>query len=261
MIKKYTLLTLAIAGLLIFSGVRSAAAATQLNFLPLQISRNVGQTFDAVIYVTPAANEKVYSAKVEVDYRPDILEVTHFSYDSKVIALSQPGYDELDNSKGTLIKTAGFPGGITSSTILGTITFRVKAAGTSAVIVGNGSMVLNQSNANIVNPSNGTIMVTTGNPQVLGASTVAKKTTSTGNSSTSKKRVNSSTIVSTTTPTTTDSAFMFGNTASNTATSGSVLGASIVDTTTQAIPWVAIAVGIVILLIVIGLVYSIARGV
>jgi hypothetical protein len=90
-----------------------------------------GQQFSVTITVTPTT-ETIYTSKIVASYSSDIVDVSSFSFAPSWLALSQPGYDSVDASTGTLIKTAGFPSGIVSgsSKLFGTITFKAKKSGT-----------------------------------------------------------------------------------------------------------------------------------
>src|SRR5205823_1611911 len=74
-------------------------------------------------------------------------------------ALSQPGYDVVNNTTGSLIKTAGHPGGITTGTILGTITFKAKATGSATIKATTDSLLLDKTNKNLLSGVQGAVNV------------------------------------------------------------------------------------------------------
>ena len=242
----------------------SAYALATATISPGRVVATTGATFDAVIVLNPdtagTTATSSYSARIGLNYRPDLLEVTNFTYASGVVGLSQPGYDVLDNTRGTLVKTAGFPGGITKPTRFGTVTFRTKIAGTGLIAIDGGSLILDANNNNIFarNPANGAVDVTiigsvshAPSPQALGTRTGSTIVSQPGNTSVQSTVSTTSTVYGeSTVPTTSD----------NTATSGSVLGAS-ASNAAGSNAWIGVGIGVVVLLIIIGIIYSVARGV
>ena len=63
--------------------------------------------------------------------------------------ISQEGYDSIDNTNGLLIKTAGYPGGITSAKTIGTVTFKALNDGQAAIQLTSDTFALNAQNANL----------------------------------------------------------------------------------------------------------------
>ncbi len=144
-IKIFTLLTITLGAIIVAT---SALAASSLSFsLSEGTSYEVGDTFRANIVISPA--EKIYTVKAEVNYPADLLKVESFTFNSNWMPISQPGYDTIDNSAGLLIKTAGYPGGISAQAVLGTVTFRVLNSGEAAVKFTSESLVLNAVNTNV----------------------------------------------------------------------------------------------------------------
>lgn len=139
---KYTLLLFALMPI-------SALAATTISFSPLAGEYREGQTFSVNVVVNPQS--PVYTVKAELNYSANLLEVQSFTFANNWMPLSQSGYDLIDNSNGVLIKTAGYPSGLSSQAALGTVVFRVKARGSATVKLGDGSLVLDGNNANTIN--------------------------------------------------------------------------------------------------------------
>ena len=69
-----------------------------------------------------------------------MLEVKSFTFAHLWMALVQPGYDSVDNVSGVLVKTAGYPGGLSSSASFGTISFSAKKAGSGVITIGDNSL-------------------------------------------------------------------------------------------------------------------------
>ncbi len=126
----------------------SALAAADLSFsLSEGTSYKVGDTFRTDIVISPA--EKIYTAKAQVSYPVELLKVESFTFNSNWMPISQSGYDTIDNNTGLLIKTAGYPGGISTEVVLGTATFRVLNSGETIIKFTSESLVLNAGNANV----------------------------------------------------------------------------------------------------------------
>ncbi len=147
MIKKILIFSsITLGGFLLVSSVW---AATTISFSPTSINVSPGQNFNLVISLNPQGIRN-YTVKAEVNYPADLLEVKSFSLSSGWMALSQTGYDLVDNTNGQLIKTAGYPAGIPTATTFGTITFSAKKAGQGIVSLSSNSMALDADNQNIL---------------------------------------------------------------------------------------------------------------
>src|SRR3989344_9323016 len=127
----------------------SSALAAGLSFTPSSGTYDKGQTYSVSIYVNPAS-DSIYTVKAEVKYPADLLEVKSFSLAGGWMALSQSGYDEINNSSGVLIKTGGYTGGLESNALFGTITFYAKNSGSASVSIGSGSQVLDENSKNVL---------------------------------------------------------------------------------------------------------------
>ena len=142
-------LSILVPVLLISVFFASSALAAGLSFTPSSGTYNKGQTYSVSIYVNPAS-DSIYTVKAEVKYPADLLEVKSFSLASGWTALSQPGYDEINNNSGILIKTGGYAGGLENNALFGTITFYAKDSGSASVSIGNGSQVLDDNSKNVL---------------------------------------------------------------------------------------------------------------
>lgn len=123
-----------------------AAFASTVELSPAVVSVSPGQTFSVSIVVN--AQETDYTAKAVLSYPAELLSVSGFSFAPGWLALSQPGYDSIDNANGTLVKTAGFSGGFSGTKVLGTVTFVAKAAGQASISVSASTQILDANNAN-----------------------------------------------------------------------------------------------------------------
>ena len=143
------LFTISLVALGVIVLAMPALAATTVSFSPVNISVTSGKNFNVVIAVNPQGASN-YTEKIELDYPADLLQVKSFSLGSNWMALSQTGYDLVDNANGTLIKTAGYPGGLSSSATFGTISFYAKKAGSGVIKLGTGSLALDANNQNVL---------------------------------------------------------------------------------------------------------------
>src|SRR3989344_3109057 len=89
-------------------------AATTVSLSPASVSVKSGQIFNVSVTVNPQGINN-YAEKIELKYPADILQVNSFTLNSAWMALTQPGYDLIDNTNGVLIKSACYPGGLSSS--------------------------------------------------------------------------------------------------------------------------------------------------
>src|SRR3989344_5755358 len=129
-VKKY-LLTILLGAFGTMAIAAPALAATSVSFAPVNVSVRQGQTFTLTIGVNPQG-VKNYTAKTELRYPADLLEVKSFTLADGWILFSKPGYDLTDNTNGVLIKTAGYPNGVSSSTTFGKVSFLAKKSGSGA---------------------------------------------------------------------------------------------------------------------------------
>jgi len=137
--------------ILIAAGITLATsvwAASIISFSPGSVSVKQGQSFNLTISVNPQ-DIKNYTVKTEITFPADLLQIKSFSFGSNWMALTQTGYDLIDNTNGVLIKTAGYPGGISSAITFGTISFSAKKAGTGTIKLGANSLALDSQSNNV----------------------------------------------------------------------------------------------------------------
>lgn len=113
----------------------------------LVADNDLAETTQVTLYVTPD-EETVYTAKAVVAFDEKTLSVSDIAVANGWIALSQSGYDSQEN--GQIIKTAGFPGGITEKTALLTFTATKASDGVSIIAIEGTSFVLNAESENVV---------------------------------------------------------------------------------------------------------------
>ncbi len=138
---------LGVLGLVVLAG--PVLAASTLSLSPTSINVTQGQNFNLMVAINPQG-VKNYTVKVELEYSADLLEIKTFTLADNWMALSQQGYDLIDNENGLLIKTAGYPGGVSESINFGTILFLAKQAGSGVIKIGDNSFVLDQVNQDVL---------------------------------------------------------------------------------------------------------------
>jgi hypothetical protein len=121
--------------------------ASTAYFSPSAISVKPGQVVSVTVIVGPQG-QSAYTAKIGVSFPANLLSVSSFTQASGWLPLTQPGYDAVDNSNGTLVKTGGMAGGLSSPQAFGTITFVAKAAGTAIISINGSTQILNSSSQN-----------------------------------------------------------------------------------------------------------------
>jgi len=129
-----------------------ALSATDLLFSTLSVKTDEGKSFNVAICIDPKG-VKNYTAKVELKYPVDLIEITGFSFSSGWMQVAQPGYDLIDNAGGVMIKTAGYPGGVSDKKTFGNISFKAKKAGYGTISVSGNSLSLDANNQNIFSSS------------------------------------------------------------------------------------------------------------
>ena len=139
--------TTIVAIILTFFGPHLSAEASTLGLSPNNATLKPGDTFTMGVSINPQG-DSIYTAKVSLNFSSDVLEVTNWNFSGGWSALSQSGYDQVDNNGGHLIKTAGYPGGLNNAASFGTVTFRVKKEGSASVTVSNNSALYDENNTN-----------------------------------------------------------------------------------------------------------------
>lgn len=146
---KKSIFTVLLGGLIALVLTTPVLAATTVSLSPAVVNVIEGQNFNLTVKIDPQGL-KNYTAKIELTYPADLLRVNSFTFGSSWMPVSQPGYDSIDNTSGVLIKTAGYPGGVTSQATFGIVSFSAKKAGNGIIKMGNDSLALNATNQNLL---------------------------------------------------------------------------------------------------------------
>ncbi|MDR3571837.1 MAG: cohesin domain-containing protein [Candidatus Pacebacteria bacterium] len=142
--------------------VPSLALAASIQLTPSTVTVVAGQTFTVTVTATPSGTP-LYTSSANIQFNSNILSATAFSLAPTWIAVTQSGYDLMDNTNGTVIKTGGYPAGFSSPTVLGTLTFRAKQAGKATITVDGNSILLDGGSNNELSGSQGSVTVTVAN--------------------------------------------------------------------------------------------------
>lgn len=147
--KKYIFgIAIALAGGLVFFS--SPVSAATLGTLPDKFTVAAGQEVRVVVSVIPAENERGYTVRAALRYPHDLLELKTVAYNNDWVPVIRPGYDEVNREDGTLIKTAGYPGGFAAQKVFAVMEFTAKKSGTGTIIFDDRSFVLDAGNRNIL---------------------------------------------------------------------------------------------------------------
>lgn len=108
-----------------------------------------GETVSVSYMLVPGDGETVYTVGFSGEFPTELLSLTSFSFAQPWIVVPQPGHDEVDDVHGTFRKTAGYPGGTDSETLVGTATFLVNSAGRAEFAVGADSLAYDRTHRNL----------------------------------------------------------------------------------------------------------------
>ncbi len=136
-----------------------ATLASSITLAPASVATVAGNSFSVTVGVNPTSG-KAYTVRANLSFDPSAVTFTGFTFAPKWMQLPQAGYDTEDNVNGVLVKTGGYPGGITAQTTLGTATFRAKKTGVTNISGIADSLILDASNKNAVAGSQGSVAVT-----------------------------------------------------------------------------------------------------
>ncbi len=164
-----------------------AFASTDVTLTPSRTTATVGQYFTVAISINPS--ELIYTSKVALSYSSSNIQFSSFTQSANWLSLVQPGYDLVDASAGSIIKTGGYSKGVSSPVRFGTITFKATKVGTATISVAPGTQILNINNQNVSSGTANQIQIVIGvAPVIVSASSVGSTTlgisaTTTGTSS------------------------------------------------------------------------------
>jgi len=114
---------------------------------PASGSYTSGNTVTLHVSVDPSGST-IYTAMLDAQFTPSKFEVISFTMNDSMLAMKQTGYDSINNTTGTLVKTGGYTGGISSVTPFGTLVLKAKGSGAGNFTVNSTSKLLDANNAN-----------------------------------------------------------------------------------------------------------------
>jgi hypothetical protein len=155
---KKQILTIIFTVSLLFSAL-PAMAATSFSFSPITAKVTEGNTFSVAVTANPYGLAN-YTTKMALSFPADLLEVKSFNMGGDWMPLNQAGYNLIDNTNGSLIKTGGYAGGYTTAANFGTITFLAKKAGTGVIKVTSDSISYDADNKNVMSTTLPQVAVT-----------------------------------------------------------------------------------------------------
>ncbi len=142
---KTTFITLALISLLIIP-TAGAQTLSSLSIAPTAINTTKGQTFTISISLNPVGKD--YTIKVGLDYPTNLVRLNSFTFANGWMPLAQPGYDLIDNTNGKMLKTGGYPGGVSAPQLFGTASFTTLQSGSGSIKANADSFSLNGENKN-----------------------------------------------------------------------------------------------------------------
>lgn len=148
-----------ILGVIVSLLLSAPSMAAEAIFQPSEINAAPGKQFSVSVYIDSQGTDN-YVEKLKINYPADIIQVNSFSFDSTWIPLSQPGYDLIDNKSGTLVKSAGYPGGFSSPVPFGTISFLAKKEGSGKISVGEESIAFEISKQSAISGLPASVVIT-----------------------------------------------------------------------------------------------------
>jgi len=147
--KKFSPHLIILSAFIFFTLAPFSAEAASVNFSPEVKNVAAGSTLKISVLVDPLGG-RAFTVKAALSYPADLLRVVSFSFGDAWIPLNQPGYNEINNEKGIIIKTGGYPSGTLLPVTLGVITFTGLKEGKATVSVNDDSVILNSDNKNIL---------------------------------------------------------------------------------------------------------------
>ncbi|MDD5731604.1 MAG: hypothetical protein PHU42_01820 [Patescibacteria group bacterium] len=128
------IISIFICSLFLHAASVNAAASTTLQINPVVVNVKAGEQFTLTTKAIPTAG-KNYTVRFSIKFLPELVSVQRWNYADTWISINEPGYEELNNNTGVLVRTAGFPGGFDSVTNFGTATFLAKKTGVTSIFI------------------------------------------------------------------------------------------------------------------------------
>ena len=133
-----------------------------LTLSPAALAASSSGEFSVAIVASAAAPIGTVEARLSFD--PGAFSAERFALASGWVAVDKPGLVLLDNRKGLVVETAGYPGGFSGTTTLGVLTFKAARAGRAAIAVAGASLMLDADNRDEFGAASGAVVTIGGAP-------------------------------------------------------------------------------------------------
>lgn len=129
-------LLLKIVGAAMLATAYVFAAPLSTNILVTELEPSIGQDVTLTLRINPDAINPVYTVSARLAYDTDKLKFKSVSFgDDSAVSLSKVPYYLTDTTEGIIVRTAGFPNGISSSAKFVRYTFTAVKSGQATISV------------------------------------------------------------------------------------------------------------------------------
>jgi hypothetical protein len=139
-------------------------AATQISFEPSDVTVVPGESFTLAVYVNPDT-EEVFTISSALSFPADLVSVTDFAFADNWQPLTMGQYDRTNNTTGMLVKTGGYPGGVSTLRQIGTVTFTARQTGAGTIAGTDDTFAYNRESQDVSADTHDAATVTVVTPQ------------------------------------------------------------------------------------------------
>lgn len=101
-----------------------------------------GDIVQVIIYASSSSTD--YTFKSSINFSSDVLSFSDWQWEDNWIPLSVDDYDLVDNTSGKIIKTSGYPSGVSGEKEFGIVTFVAKKSGQATISFDDNSFILDE---------------------------------------------------------------------------------------------------------------------
>jgi hypothetical protein len=113
------------------------------------VSVKKGDTIKLVVMASSKEADS-YTFKSSIDFPSDLLIASDWKWNNNWMPVEQEGYTLVNNTLGKIVKTAGYPSGLSGEEEFGVITFVAKRSGSGVISFDNdNSFILDEESGNI----------------------------------------------------------------------------------------------------------------
>jgi peptidoglycan hydrolase-like protein with peptidoglycan-binding domain len=109
-------------------------------------SLKVGDIVTFTLKINATTNHPIYTAGATVNYDPKVVSFVDSNLDTGWMPLSQASYWETNTTEGTVTRTAGYSGGLRTSSTFMTYKFKAISSGTTKIYLSKGFSLDDQNN-------------------------------------------------------------------------------------------------------------------